>query len=135
MKYIKRNFLWVIYVVFVVLVFMNHKDEHPFISHGDYPMGKYLIWVIYLGFLSYSIYCSAVESFFGSLKKLYPFHWARQIGLDLYIGLILSLGIIYLNEGSVLLVLLWMIPVVIYANLAILLYAALNYDSIVSNFL
>ena len=106
---LKRNFLWIIYGVFVLLVILNHEGEH--------------------------VYCSSKESFFSTLKKLYPLHWAKQIGLDLYLGLILSLSVIYLNEGSILVLLVWIIPVMIYANLAILLYVALNYDSIISHFL
>ncbi|WP_422362043.1 hypothetical protein [Reichenbachiella sp.] len=135
MRFLKRNFLWLIYFVFVLLVILNHKGEHPFISESAYPLGKYLIWGVYLSFLSYSLYCSSQENFFSTLRKLYPLHWARQIGLDLYLGLVLSLSLIYLNEGSILVVLIWLIPVLIYANLAILLYVALNYDSIISHFL
>ncbi|WP_420579931.1 hypothetical protein [Reichenbachiella sp.] len=135
MKFLKRNFLWIIYFVFVLLVILNHEGEPVFMSEGPYPLGKYLIWAIYLSFLSYSLYCSSQENFFSTLRKLYPLHWARQIGLDLYLGLMLSLGVIYLNEGSVLVVLIWLIPVLIYANLAILLYVALNYDSIIAHFL
>ncbi|MEP2025692.1 MAG: hypothetical protein ABJH98_04140 [Reichenbachiella sp.] len=134
-RFLKRNLLWLIYGVFVLLVILNHEREHPFISESPYALGKYLIWGIYLSFLAYSLYCSTQENFFSTLRKLYPLHWARQIGLDLYLGLLLSLGMIYLNEGSILIVLIWVIPVVIYANLAILLYMALNYDSIISHFL
>ncbi len=135
MKYLKRNFLWILYAIFVVIAFLHHRDQHPFVSEGPYPLGKYIIWIVYLAFLSYSIYCSRVESFFGTLKKLYPLHWARQIGLDLYLGLAISLCIIYLNEGSLWVVLLWLLPVLVYANLAILLYVALNYDSLIAHFI
>lgn len=134
MAFLKRNFLWVIYFAFVAVAVVYRGDEQLFVSSGPYPMGKYIVWLMYLGFLGYSIYCSTVENFFGTLKKIYPFKWARQIGMDLYMGLILSLGIIYFNEGSVLIVLLWLLPTLIYANLSILLYVALNYDSIVSHF-
>ena len=133
-KSLKRNFLWIVYAVFVLLAIINHEGEHPVISAGPYPFGKYLIWAIYLAFLGYSIYCSRVESFFGTLKKIYPLHWARQIGFDLYIGLVLSMGLIYFNEGSAVLVALWLLPVLVYANLAILLYVALNYDSLLAHF-
>lgn len=134
MAYLKRNFLWVIYFIFVAVAIVNRGDEHLILSSSSFPMGKYAVWVLYLGFLGYSIYCSTVENFFGTLKKLYPFRWARQIGLDLYLGLILSLGLIYFNEGSIVIVLFWVFPTLIYANLSILLYVALNYDVLVSNF-
>ncbi len=135
MRHLKRNFLWILYAIFVVIAFLNHNDQHPIVSEGPYPAGKYIVWVVYLAFLSYSIYCSRVESFFGTLKKIYPLHWARQIGIDLYLGLGISLSIIYLNEGSLLVVLLWLLPVLVYANLAILLYVALNYDSLIAHFI
>lgn len=134
MVYLKRNFLWVIYFIFVAVAIANRGDEYLIQSSSPFPLGKYVVWMLYLGFLGYSIYCSTVENFFGTLKKLYPFRWARQIGLDLYIGLILSLGLIYFNEGSIVIVLFWLLPTLIYANLSILLYVALNYDVLVSNF-
>ena len=134
MVYLKRNFLWIIYFLFAAVAIANRGDEHLIFSSGPFAAGKYLVWMIYLGFLGYSIYCSTVESFFGTLRKIYPLKWARQIGLDLYIGLALSLGIIYFNEGSIFVVLLWLLPTLVYANLSILLYVALNYDGIVSNF-
>ena len=133
-KILKYNFLWIIYFIFVAATIISHEGEHPFISKSPVPAGKYLLWVLYLAFLAYSIYCARVERFFGTLKKLYPFKWARQIGLDLYLGLIISLGLMCLNEGTILVGIIWLVPVLIYANLAILLYMALNYDGIVSHF-
>ncbi len=131
---IRKNLLWVVYFVFIVLVVLFRGDEHLFISNGPYPLGKYLAWLIYFSFLGYSIYCGSKENFFKSLKRLYPMLWARQIGFDLYIGLVISSFLIYLNEGSVLVLLLWLIPIIIYANLAILPYVAMNYDSIIAHF-
>ena len=133
--FLKRNFLWVFYFIFVAATIISHEVEHPFISTSPIPFGKYLMWVIYIAFLAYSLYCSRVESFFGTLKRIYPFKWARQIGLDLYIGLIISLGLMCLNEGTIIVGIIWLVPVLVYANLAILLYMALNYDGIVSHFL
>jgi len=135
MAYLKRNFLWVLYFPFVIVAVVNRSDQELFGSSSPYPAGKYAIWIIYLGFLAYSLYCSTIENFFGTLKKIYPFRWARQIGMDLYAGLILSLCLIYLNDGSMLIVLLWLLPILVYANLAVLLYVVLNYDSLISNFM
>ncbi|MEO9964841.1 MAG: hypothetical protein ABJF11_03580 [Reichenbachiella sp.] len=134
MKTLKKNFLWVFYFGFVVLAVVYRGDEHLFISNGAYPLGKPFTWLMYFAFLGYSLYCSSKESFFKSLKRIYPYLWARQIGTDLYIGLVFSSFLIYLNEGSVLVLLLWLVPILVYANLAILLYIAMNYDSIVAHF-
>lgn len=134
MKFLMKNLLWVIYLVFVVLAITFGGDEHPFMSRGPLPAGKYIVWLMYLSFLGYSVYVGTKESFFRSLKRLYPILWARQIGIDLYLGLVLSSSLIYFNEGSILVLLLWLLPILVYANLAILLYVALNYDSLVTHF-
>jgi hypothetical protein len=60
--------------------------------------------------------------------------WGWQIGLNLYIGLILPLIIIYLNGGFIIL-LVWLFPILIYANICTLLFLALNYDSLISQFI
>ena len=58
--------------------------------------------------------------------------WGLQIGLDLYISVFLSLALIYLVEGSVMVMLFWALPVIVFANLAILPYLILNYGAVVS---
>ena len=88
-------------------------------------LAKVLVWTLLVGFLAYSIYCSSRENLF-----LSGLHWGRQIGLDLYLGLFLTLFIIYLNEGA-LAALFWLIPTLLSANLSILLYFAIHFDSIV----
>jgi len=57
------------------------------------------------------------------------------VSADLYLGLCLTLFVAYLNEGSVLVVLLWLLPTLFFANLATLLYFAVHYDAIVARFL
>ena len=61
-------------------------------------------------------------------------HWGRQIGADLYLGLLVAIFFIYLNEGAVV-ALIWFLPTLAFANLSILLYIALNFDTIVGKFL
>lgn len=134
MSFIKRNYLWIIYFLFAGIAIFYRGDEFLFVSNGPFPFGKYLVWAMYLGLLGYSLYCSTVENFFKTLKNISPMKWARQIGYDLYAGLILGLGLIFLVEGSILILLLWLFPTLVYGNLTILLYVALNYDRIVSNF-
>ena len=134
MTFLKRNFLWVAYFLFVAIALANKGPEPLFLSEGPYPLGKPIAWLLFAGFLAYSIYCSTKASFIKSLPKINQFIWARQIGIDLYLGVAMSLFIIYLNEGSLLVLLLWLVPVLIYANLAILLYVAMNYDSLIAHF-
>ncbi|MFQ3324623.1 MAG: hypothetical protein ACI90U_002453 [Pseudomonadales bacterium] len=64
-----------------------------------------------------------------------PKLWFRQISIDLYLGLLITSTIIYLNEGSLLFMLLWIVPLVLFVNLALLLYLAMNYDSLIAHFI
>lgn len=129
---LKRNWMWLFYFIFVALAFLNHGREPVFISDGAYALGKPFTWLVLICFLLYSLRISLQENFFKSLSRLRPILWSRQIGLDLYIGLMLPLFIIYLNEGSLAIMFIWLLPVLVFANLATLLYVALNYDSIVA---
>ena len=134
MKILKRNFLWVMYVAFVCFAIFTHDGEHTLISQGPYAFGKYFLWFLFIAFNTYTIYCSQVENFFKSVKKINQFRWGRQIGIDLYIGVTISLGLMFFNEGSAGFLLIWLIPTIIFANQTVLLYMALNYDSIVAHF-
>ena len=131
---IKRNLLWILFFAFVGLAIAFKGNEPLFISKGPYALGKYVAWLLFFCFLGYTLYCSAKENFFSSMRRLYPLLWARQITIDLYIGLVLSCMLIYLNEGSLLVLALWLIPMLLFANLATLLYVAMNYDSLISHF-
>ena len=132
-RFVKRNFLWFFYTIFVALAFL-YSGGNTLIYKGEYASGQYLIWLTYLCFLAYSIKCSRKESFFKSVKVVNSLYWGRQIGVDLYISVFLSLTVIYLNEGSLFILMIWFVPVVIFANLAILLYVALNYGSLIAHF-
>ena len=59
----------------------------------------------------------------------------RQISLDLYLGLFLTSAVIYLHEGSLLVLLAWLPAILLFANLATLLYVAMNYDGLMAHFL
>ncbi len=124
-----------IYGLFFLAVISTTTDEHWLVSNHPYGWGKTAVWLAWLAFFSYTFYCSEKENFIRSLKKMYPFHWFRQIGIDLGIGLILFGGIVWLNSGSFLLFLLWLIPFTLFGNLASLVYLAANYDSILSHLL
>ena len=131
---LKQNFIWILFIGFAFFAIWTRDDEFIFVSQSQYSFGKYIVWIIFFCFLSYSIYSSTKENFFKSLIRISKMYWGRQIGIDLYIGLILPLLIIYLHGGAFVF-LVWLIPVLIYANLATLLYLALNYDSLISHFI
>jgi len=126
--------LWCIYAFFVACALYLNSDEN--LLDFDGPLGtiKLAVWGALGGFLAYSIYCSSREDLFRSIGNILSLYWGRQIGADLYLGLLLGLLIVYLNEGG-LVALLWLIPIVAFANLAVLLYFAIHFDSIVLKFL
>lgn len=134
MTLLKKNFLWVLFIGFAFVAITTRQDEFIFISQGSYSYGKIIVWALFFSFFGYSLYCSTKENFFKTLKVFRKMFWGRQIGIDLYIGLILPLVIIYLHGGPFAFFL-WLIPVFIYANLATLLFIALNYDSLITHFM
>jgi hypothetical protein len=109
---------------------------HPALLHFDGPMApvKIIVWLALLLFTGYSIYCSGKENIFKTIRTMARLHWGRQIGIDLYLGLALFLSVIYLHEGSIVAVALWLVPVLLFANLATLLYVAIHFESLVARF-
>ena len=130
-RFIKRNLLWGIYAVFLLMAIAYGSEERAFSFTGPYAMGKVAVLIAFLAFLLYSLVSSARENFFRSVRQVNSMWWGLQIGLDLYISVFLSLAVIYLNEGSFLVLALWLVPVLFFANLAILPYIFLNYFSLV----
>lgn len=123
------NLLWIIYAVFLVAAFVTHRGDISLQFSGGLGLVKASVWLAWIGFLAYSIHCSMKENFFRTLKTFAGLYWGRQIGLDLYLGLFLSLIVISLTE-SVTVALLWLIPILIFANLAVLPYFAIHFDVI-----
>ena len=125
---------WALFSSFVLVAILSHDSEPLFFAEGPLAVGKPVFWLLFIGFLAYSIYCSQKENIFRTLNSIWPFHWARQIGLDLYLGVVIFCFFIYLVEGSLLIVVFWLLPILLFANLATLLYVALNYQTIVTFF-
>lgn len=134
MTLLKNNFLWLVYGIFVIVAISYQGSEPLFVSQGDYPYGKPILWLVLIGFLVYSLYCHVKENFFKTMSITSKYYWTKQIGIDLYLGVVVSGAIIYLNEGSLLVLGLWLLPLVLFANLATLLYFAMNYDSLINHF-
>ena len=126
--------LWCLYGAFALVALLAHRQEMTF--QFSAPLGgiKAIVWLLLIAFLAYSVYGSFQENFFRSLRSIVTLHWGRQIGVDLYLGLFIGLLIIYLHDGALVAVL-WLVPILIYANLVLLLYFAINFDSIVTKLL
>ena len=130
---LKRYNLWIFYAVFLILAALFGGRESPVSVDGPYATAKLVVLVIYISFLAYSLWATQKENFFRTLRTMNGLWWGRQIGLDLYISVFLSLALIYLIEGSILILCLWLIPVLIFANLAILPYVLLNFTEIMGH--
>lgn len=125
---------WGAYAALAIFALLANMQETTFQFAGLLGGIKAMIWLALLVFIGYSIYCSFKENFFRSARSIVTLYWGRQVGADLYLGLFVSLLIIFLNEG-VFVVLVWLVPSLIYANLAILLYVAINFDTIATKLL
>lgn len=132
-RFLKRQGIWLFYAVFLIVAVATSDASLHIGYQGPLAGGIWAVAIVFALFLAYSLYCSAKEAFFRSVAKINRFHWGRQIGIDLYISVTLSLAVIWLNDGT-LTMLAWLVPVVIFANLAILPYILLNYGSLIAFF-
>ena len=133
-RVVKDYALWIFYVVFLGCAIAFGGREGFLGTESVYASAKHLILFVFAGFLAFSVYATRRENFFRSIGKMNALLWGRQVGLDLYISVFLSLALIYLIEGSVVVLLLWVVPVLLFANLAILPYILLNFSAIAERF-
>ncbi|TCL08658.1 hypothetical protein BXY66_0696 [Shimia isoporae] len=126
-----RYRLWLFYTVFLAAALMFGGREGLFALPDTHATGKIALMVVFVAFTAFSLYATKAENFFRTVRTINRYLWGRQIGLDLYISVFLSLGVIYLLEGSLLITALWALPILIFANLAILPYLLLNYSALV----
>lgn len=124
---------WGAFGVFFVSALVLDWNDGVLATSGPYLPAKLAVWAAFLGYLAYTVYCSAREDLFQSIARISELHWGRQIGADLYLGLVVTLFfVVYLNEGSALVALLWLVPTLLFANLATLLYLVLHFDELVA---
>jgi hypothetical protein len=131
----KANLIsWGVFAAFVTCAI--GVGWHATLFRFDGPMGaaKLTVWLAFLLFTAYSVYCSSRENIFKTIRTMARLHWGRQIGTDLYLGLLLFLAVIYLHQGSALVLAAWLIPVLLFANLATLLYVAIHFESLMARF-
>ena len=125
--------LWFAFAAFFVAAVALEWRPNLFDFQGA-GAGKLVFWAAFAAFTAYSFYCTMWENLFSTIGKMSQLHWGRQIGIDLYIGLLMLLSVIWLNEGSLPVLVFWLIPTLIYGNQATLLYFALNFDEIFRRF-
>lgn len=129
-----RVLLWAAFALFVGVALVTSGDAQLFQFDTATDIARLFLIAIWLGFLAYSIICSSRDNLFQTIAEMNKRHWGRQIGIDLYISVFLSVGLVYLVTGSVFQTILWGIAFIPFANLAILLFLILHLDEIVTAF-
>ena len=133
-RFLKRWQIWIAYFLFLALALNFGSREGLIGTDSPYAGGKLVLLIVYVAFLVFSLYATARANFFKTLAMMNSQLWGRQIGLDLYISVGLSLAVIYLVEGSLAITLLWALPILVFANLAILPYLLMNYAAVLAPF-
>jgi len=127
----QRTVGWALFALFSVAAVVTAWNDNTLEFGGPRGGAKAVSSLAFLSFLGYSIYCSIVENIFTSIRTITRLNWGRQIGVDLYLGLLVFLLFVYAHQGSMLVLALWTLPVLLFANLATLLYLAVYFESIV----
>ncbi len=131
---LKKYGLWLGFLGFAIYALVAGWQPSILEFNGWAGVGKAITWLTLLSFIAYSLYATSKESIIYIMRDMKASYWGRQIGIDLYLGAAIVLSIIYLNEGSLLVLLVWLVPVIIFVNLATLLYLAIHFDQIVARF-
>lgn len=79
---------------------------------GAFGVGRSAVWFAFFSFLCYTIYSSSRENLIHRIQKILRMHGAKQICIDLYLGLGISIFFIYFSEGSFWHTLFWQVPAI-----------------------
>lgn len=131
----KNALLWLAFGVFVTIALVLRWHDGMLSPQGRFGAGKVVIWVAFAGFAAYTWAVSLRADLLAGVRQLAAMPWGRQVSLDLYVGLLLTMCLIAVHEGSGLVALLWLLPTLAFGNLATLLYVAIHYDSLIGRFL
>ncbi len=130
-----KALLWPAFWAFVAVALFTHWSPQLFQFNDAVGMVRLLLIIMWVAFVGYSMICSRHENIFKTIGVMNKLYWGRQIGIDLYISVFLSIGLVYLVTGSLLHTALWSLAFVPFANMAILLFIILYLDEIVAVFI
>ncbi|WP_223788333.1 hypothetical protein [Marinicella meishanensis] len=122
---------WLVYVLLAVGAFYWHGHPELLVFSGALGWLKALLWAVFVAFMLYTIHCSRKENLILTVRSMAGYFWGRQIMLDLYMGLILTLLIIGLHQG-LWVMLVWTLPVLLYGNAIAWLYLLIHFESLVA---
>ncbi|MEO0398206.1 MAG: hypothetical protein AAF224_02150 [Pseudomonadota bacterium] len=129
-----RNLLWGVFFAFVAVALFTNWSPQLLQFNGMVGITRLVLIAVWVGFLVYSLYCSAHENIFRTIGGMSRLYWGRQVIFDLYISVFLSVSVVYLVTGSIVQTLLWALAMIPFANLAILLFLILHLDTIFAAF-
>ena len=129
-----RTLLWPAFWLFVCVALIASWDAELLQLGDGVGLFRLFLIVVWVGFVAYSIICSRNENIFDTIAAMNQRYWGRQIGIDLYISVFLSIALVYLVTGSILQTILWSLAFIPFANMAILLFIILHLHTIVAAF-
>jgi len=122
---------WVVYVLLAGGAFYWHWHPDVFAFNGPLGWLKATLWVLFVAFMVYTIHCSRKENLIRTVRSMAGYLWGRQIMLDLYLGLVLTLLIIGWHQG-LWVMLLWALPVLFYGNAFAWLYLLIHFEALMA---
>ena len=124
--------LWTIFFAFCAIAIVTNWDAALFDFSGAKGLVRLVLIAAWIAFTAYSLICSRHENLFRTVGTMSKLYWGRQIGIDLYISVFLSIAFVYLVTGSIGQTLFWGAAFIPFANQAILLFVILNLDRILA---
>ena len=124
--------LWTIFFAFCAIAIATNWDAALFDFSGAKGSVRLVLIAAWIAFTAYSLICSRHENLFRTVGTMSKLYWGRQIGIDLYISVFLSIAFVYLVTGSIGQTLFWGAAFIPFANQAILLFVILNLDRILA---
>ncbi len=131
---IQSKLLYLVLISFFVFAFGFQEIPKTKLIDLQIVIIKYILLIILILFVGYTIHCTIKENFYISMKKIFKLLWGRQVGIDLYIGLLLFSFFVFMIEKSVGILLLWLVPSLIFGNIIPLTYLVTHFELVCNLF-
>ncbi|MEM6914728.1 MAG: hypothetical protein AAF511_12205 [Pseudomonadota bacterium] len=126
--------IWCGFALYVVIALVTQWDNDLLRVDSSVGGVRWVLIMMWLSFCTYSLVSAVRENFFKALRTMLQSYWGRQICIDLYISVLLSIGLVWMVTSSVIETILWSLAIIPFANLAILLFVILRLDDILAAF-
>ena len=108
--------LWMVFAIFAAGAVWEESTADMFALGTPYGWGKPVIWVTFVAFLALTAEAGRRDNLFGMIRVMKARPWGRQIGIDLYIGLFMFAGLIWLVTGSLPALAIWLVALCVFAT-------------------